>query len=459
MAKLGLNHGLHQRQDMVLAPRMLQAIEVLALPGADLEGWLMEQAEGNEALVVETPRPELSPERGGEEPSRSRAAALRASDDHHALLEAQPDRCLSLSDTLEEQLATRELGEDVLGWVHFLVDCLDPAGLLTSSDEELMDLAVAAEVALAGTESGWALLGQAIGELQQLEPAGIGARSSVEALLLQLDPADQDYALLCSLLEDFLFELSRNRRPSVAAKLGLELGELDRLLGVLGQLETRPAAHLTVDAAPIIQPDVMVHRDGDRVSVELVRGLLPSVTIDPMAEELLGSGCLEPDTRGYLRGKVDRARSVAEAVEMRGVTLLRVAEGVIRRQPRFMSEGLSGLRPLSMTELAAELELAPSTISRAVAGKSLQTPFGILPLRQFFQSSTSSSGEGGAAATEAVRIRVKHLVEGEDPSAPLSDEAIVEALGEAGLAVARRTVAKYRKELGIPSSYQRKRHA
>jgi RNA polymerase sigma-54 factor len=202
----------------------------------------------------------------------------------------------------------------------------------------------------------------------------------------------------------------------------------------------------------------MVHKDGELVSVELVRGLLPSVTIDPMAEELLGGGSLDGETRGYLRGKVDRARSVAEAVEMRGVTLLRVAEGVIRRQPLFMTDGLSGLRPLSMTELAAELELAPSTISRAVAGKSMQTPFGILPLRQFFQTSTSTAGEGGAAATEAVRIRVKHLIDDEDPSAPLSDEALVEALGDSGLAVARRTVAKYRKELGIPSSYQRKRH-
>ena len=140
------------------------------------------------------------------------------------------------------------------------------------------------------------------------------------------------------------------------------------------------------------------------------------------------------------------------------MTLLRVAEGVIRRQPLFMTDGLSGLRPLSMTELAAELELAPSTISRAVAGKSMQTPFGILPLRQFFQSSTSAGGESGAAATEAVRIRVQQLIDGEEPSSPLSDEAIVEALGGAGLLIARRTVAKYRKELGIPSSYQRKRH-
>ncbi len=456
MAKLGLNHGLHQRQDMVLAPRMLQAIEVLALPGVDLEGWLTDQAEENAALVVEGPR--AAAEGGGLEPARSRAAARQASDDHYALLAAQPDRGLSLSDTVQEQMSTREATEELREWISFLVDCLDASGLLASTDDELMSLAVTADIALAGTEAGWALLGQAIGELQQLEPAGVGARSSVEALLLQLDPLDEDYGLLCSLLEDFLLELSRNRRPAVATKLGLELGELDRLLGVLGQLETRPAAHLTEDAAPVIQPDVMVRRDGDLVSVELVRGLLPSVTIDPMAEELLGGGALEGEARAYLRGKVDRARAVSEAVEMRGTTLLRVAEGVIRRQPRFISDGLSGLRPLSMTDLAAELGLAASTVSRAVAGKFLQTPFGILPLRQFFQSSTSAGGESGAAATEAVRIRVQQLIDGEEPSSPLSDEAIVEALGGAGLLIARRTVAKYRKELGIPSSYQRKRH-
>ena len=458
MAKLGLNHGMHQRQDMVLAPRMLQAIEVLALPGADLEGWLMEQAEGNEALLVEAPGPSPASDRAGLEPARSRAAAARASDDHHALLEAQPDRGVSLAASVEEQLATRDLPGELRGWMRFLVDALDPAGLLTGSDEELMEQASAAEVPYAGTEAGWTLMARAIGELQQLEPVGLGARSSVEALLLQLDPEDEDYALLCALLEDFLHELSRNKRPSVAAKLGLELGELDRLLGVLGQLETRPAAHLTEEAAPTLQPEVMVERDGERVRVELVRGLLPSVTIDPVAEELLGSDGMEVGARTYLRGKIDRARSVAEAVEMRGATLLRVAEAVLRRQPRFMSEGLSGLAPLSMTEVAAELGLAASTVSRAVAGKSLQTPFGILPLRQFFQSSTGAAGEGGAAATDALRVRVQRLIDDEDPSAPLSDEAIVEALAGAGLAVARRTVAKYRKELGIPSSYQRKRH-
>lgn len=458
MAKLGLHQGMQQRQDMVLAPRMLQAIEVLALPRADLEGWLVEQVERNEALLVEESSPGPGPDVDAL-PSRSRAAAMRASDDHHALLEAQPGRRHSLSDVIDEQLATRDLADDVTAWIRFLVGHLDEGGLLVQTDDELLEAAESAALPLAGTRAGRLLFGRAIAELQQLDPIGIGARSSVEALLLQLDPDDPDYGLLCRLLEDFLVELSRNRRPSVAAKLGLELDELDRLLGVLERLETRPAAHLTGDAAPVVRPDVVVFQEEGRVTIELARGALPKVTIDPAAEELLAAKEMEPEARAYLRRKVEKARWVSDAVAMRGVTLLRVSEAALRRQSRFLSDGPAGLEPLSMTEVAEELELAVSTVSRTVAGKSVQTPWGIVPLRSFFQTSAGDASSGTAGATDALRERVRRLVDAEDPSAPLSDESIVEALSSDGVTVARRTVAKYRKELGIPSSYRRKRHA
>ncbi|MEM1453453.1 MAG: RNA polymerase factor sigma-54 [Planctomycetota bacterium] len=461
MARLGLQQGLRQRQDMVLAPRMLQAIEVLALARADLDGWLAEQAEGNEALLVEDAGP---PERD-HGPSRSRAAAQRATDDHHALLEAQPGRTRSLDDLVEEQLATREVERDVAEWVRFLVGCLDDGGLLAATDDELLELAESAGVPFAGARAGCTLLARAIAELQQLEPQGIGARTSVEALLLQLDPTDPDYALLCRLLEEFLVELARNRRPAVAATLGLELDELERLLDVLGQLETRPAAHLTGAAAPVVIPDVVaLPEDDGTITVELSRGALPRVRIDPTAEDLLREKAIDSEARAYLREKVEKARWVTGAVEMRGATLLRVAESALTRQRRFMAEGQAGLRPLSMTEVAEELGLAVSTISRTVAGKSVQTPWGIVPLRRFFQTAASGSdgpgnGSGEGAATDAARERVRRLVEGEDPSAPLSDDAIASALADEGLRVARRTVAKYRGELGIPTSYRRRRHA
>lgn len=467
MAKLGLGthqrQGMQQRQDMVLAPRMLQSIEILALPRLDLDAWLSGEAQKNEALLVEESGRDSLGESRTLDPGRSDAARSKATDDHYAMLQAQPERGQSLGDAVEEQIRGLNLDSDLAAWVTFLAGCLDEAGLLTLEDEDIIALAESAHLPMAGAAAGQRLLADAIATLQQLEPAGIGARSSVEALLLQLDPADDDYGLLCTLLEDFLVELSRNKRPAVAEKLGLELLELDRLLGALSMLEMRPASGLVGESAPVLHPDVLVERDGESFTVELARGALPSVSIDPIAEELLASGALESEARTYLRGKVEKARWVAEAVEMRGSTLLRVAEATLRHQRGFLTDGPTGLRPLSMVSVAEELGLATSTVSRSVAGKSAQTPWGIIPLRSFFQSAPGAAqSEGDSTAplngTDAVRERVRQLVLAEDKQDPLSDEAIVTALKADGVPVARRTVAKYRKELGIESSYRRKRH-
>jgi RNA polymerase sigma-54 factor len=454
---------MQQRQDMVLAPRMLQSIEILALPRLDLDAWLSGEAEKNEALLVEESGRDSLGESRTLDPGRSDAARSKATDDHYAMLQAQPERGQSLGDAVEEQIRGLNLDSDLAAWVTFLAGCLDEAGLLTLEDEDIIALAESAHLPMAGAAAGQRLLADAIATLQQLEPAGIGARSSVEALLLQLDPADDDYGLLCTLLEDFLVELSRNKRPAVAEKLGLELLELDRLLGALSMLEMRPASGLVGESAPVLHPDVLVERDGESFTVELARGALPSVSIDPIAEELLASGALESEARTYLRGKVEKARWVAEAVEMRGSTLLRVAEATLRHQRGFLTDGPTGLRPLSMVSVAEELGLATSTVSRSVAGKSAQTPWGIIPLRSFFQSAPGAAqSEGDSTAplngTDAVRERVRQLVLAEDKQDPLSDEAIVTALKADGVPVARRTVAKYRKELGIESSYRRKRH-
>lgn len=459
MAKLGLGtrlgQGMQHRQDMVLAPRMLQSIEVLSLPLADLEGWLSDEAESNEALLVDAPVADQGD--SWLEPMRSGAANAKASDDHYALLQAQPDKATSLADLIDAEIASQGLRPELASWVRFLTGCLDDSGLLTVDDDRLRELAEEAELPLSGTRAGDSLLADAIGALQQMEPRGIGARSSVEALLIQLDPEDDDYALLCALLEDFLVELSRNQRPSVASQLGLEIAELNRLLGVIERLDLRPASSFDTQSAPVLHPDVLVLPDGDVYTVELSRGALPAVSIDPVAEELLGEIDRGTDARRYLAAKVEKAKWVTEAVQMRGATLLRVAEAALSKQARYLKEGPKALVPLAMKDVAAELDLATSTISRAVSGKTVQTPWGIVALRTFFQTSAGDPGKA-KAATGAVRERVRALITAEDAFDPLSDEAIVEALIASGETVARRTVAKYRKELGIPSSYRRKRH-
>ena len=166
-----------------------------------------------------------------------------------------------------------------------------------------------------------------------------------------------------------------------------------------------------------------------------------------------GSSAQAPDVRRYLRGKVDRARWLVEAVEQRRETLLRVAQAVFAHQRAFLEHGPGHLVPLRMVRVAELLSLHVSTVSRAVAGKSAQTRWGIHPLRWFFQS---AAGDTADAARDDVREELRRVVESEDPAAPLSDEELVVAMQGRGLSLARRTVAKYRKELGIPSSYRRR---
>jgi len=459
---------------MLLQPRMLQSIEVLQLPSLALESWLLEQAESNEALVVEGPlessgeapgspadrpseqglehAPETGPDAGSDRvPDLPRAprGSQEATEAHDAMLRNQPERPASLPVLVEEQLAMAELPAELAEWVRFLVGCLDERGFLSATDETLLMLA--REQGLAGDE---ASLGRAIGALQGLEPKGVGARDAIEALLLQLDPRDPDYALLCRLLEEFLDELAKNHLPGVAKAMGLDLEDLGRLLDVLGDLDPRPAARLVEQSAPVIVPDVMVEGGEAGFEVRVTRSALPAVSVAPELRDLAKQPKQTAEVKRYLRGKLDQARWIVEAVAQRGETLLRVARTVFDRQRAFLEQGPRQLKALTMGEVADALELHVSTVSRAVAGKYVQTPWGIFALRMFFQAATGDEG----AARDEVRARVSEVFEAEDKAKPLSDDEVVAELQNRGVHIARRTVAKYRKELGIPSSYKRRQY-
>ena len=427
------------RQEQQLLPSMLQSIEILALPVQELDTFLQEAALENEALTLDAA---LSTPPG--------PADRAASDRHHAMLEAQPDRAPSLADLIEVELALEVGDPDELAWVRFLVACLDENGYLSIDDERLLELGEAA-----GLVPDRGLLGAAIARLQKLGPKGLGARDGAEALLLQLDPGEPDYPLICRLIEDFLDEVAKNKLPAVARGLGVELGELQVLLGRLRELEPRPAANRAGQLAPVVVPDVVVRRTESGYSVELTRGTLPPVALDEETIELARSNDCPDDVRRYLRPKIERARWIVSGVAQRQATLLAVAELVFREQRGFLDHGPSRLVPLSMTAVAEELELAVSTISRAVGGKHVETPRGVFPLRYFFQTGV---GKGEVRSRDDARERVRAIVAAESPSAPLSDDEIAAELQRAGLDVARRTIAKYRRELGIPSSYRRRQY-
>jgi RNA polymerase sigma-54 factor len=450
MSEFRLQQGLHVRAEQTLSiqPRMLQSIEMLQMARYELEGYVADIALQNEALELDA----TSPARG--EVARATAAGWEATEAHDQMLRNQPERDQSLCEMVERQLAAADFEPRHNDWLRFLVGCIDERGFLSGSDDQLLNLAHEG-----GMEGEHLELAMAIADLQELgrtspDLIGLGARGAIEALLLQLDPEDQDYALLCRLLEEFLEELARNKLPRVARALGIELDELERLIAALSELDSRPLTHLAEMGSAALRPDVIVEWTGEGFDLRLARGALPTVTVDSRVADMAKDRELPTDLRKYLRGKVDEARFVVEAVQQRGQTLLRVCHALFQHQSDFLEHGSGHLKPLLMVDLAAELDVHVSTVSRSVQGKIAQTPWGLLPLRSFFQAKTGGSNGG---ARDDVREKVRDLVAAEDSHSPLSDDDIVRELQVQGLKVARRTVAKYRGELGIQSSYRRRR--
>lgn len=423
-------------QQQLLQPRMLQSIEVLAVPSAELESWLQAAAQENEALVV---RPAPGPAGGGD-----------ATERHDEMLRNQAREGRSLAECLEDELAMLDLAPELEPWVRLCVRSLDDDGYLSISDEELLDAAEAE-----GLPRDAGALGRAIAQVQRMEPRGVGGRDMVEALLLQLDPAGGEYDLLCRLIEEFLGDLAANRLPSVARGMGVELEELRALMLSLRGLEPRPGAGLVARPTETVRPEVVVEKTDAGFDVRVEHANFPGVSIDPDVEDASRDGQADAAWKAHLRDRLERARWIVEAVEGRKATLARVAQVVFERQRAFLEHGPGHKRPLAMNEVADLLELHVSTVSRAVAGKSVQTPWGIEPLRDFFQTGV---GEGEGAARDEVREVVRRLFAEEDPRAPLSDDEAASALAARGHKIARRTVAKYRRELGIASSYRRKQH-
>ncbi len=433
-------HETGLRQEMRFSAQMILALEMLASPAAELEERLLSVAEENEALRVEPP-------------SRAEPAGIRSPPSVHGRAQEPPPELAAPSPgsvaQLQEELGLLDLDPARLEWARLVVECLDAGGCLSLTDDEI--LRIASDRGLTPNPE---CLGIAIATVQQLEPRGIGARNAVEALLLQIDPKEPDYPLLCRLLEEFLEEIAKNRLPRVARELGVDLSRLETLLARLRELSPAPLSGLEDRAAPPIHPELRVTRDDGRVEVTLVRSELPSVTIDPDVERLSRDERLEESARSDLRRKLGEARRIVEAVGRRSETLLAVAVWVLQRQRAFLERGKENLRPLRMSAAAEALGLSVSTISRAVAGKHVDTPFGVLPLRAFFPA-----GAGGSElfARESLVAALRGILEGEDPCRPLSDDELALRLAEAGFTLARRSVAKLREEHGIPSSYRRRR--
>ncbi len=366
-------------------------------------------------------------------------------------LDNSPAPTRSMFEDLSAQLHLLQVTPEINALCEFIIGNLDPDGYLRTADEEMaQQLGVSAEKFC-----------EAVATVQRLEPAGIGARSLQECFLLQLErlPLESQAELVDltrRVVAEAFDDLLHQRWDRLVQRFGVGRERIRNILEVLHRLDPRPGAQLGPNENVAVEPDVVVTRFDDGWRIALNDDGLPRLRISGRYLRMLQNRGLEGDARGYLRERMRSALWFLRSVEQRQSTIARVATAIVRRQEEFLEKGLPHLRPLVLRDIADDIGMHESTVSRVVANKYLATPRGVFPLKFFFHSAISHAVDGDISSV-VVKERIRELIEQEDPSRPLSDARVARQLNRLGIRIARRTVAKYREDLGVPSSEQRRR--
>ena len=297
---------------------------------------------------------------------------------------------------------------------------------------------------------------EALAVIQSLDPPGVAARSLTECLRLQLKHLGLEDSPADVMVRDHLKQLQSHQYAEIGRLMGFSPEEVSQHLEVVKHLDPKPGNRYSPSKSAYILPDVFVVKEGDEYKIVLNDDGLPKLRISPTYKRMLDHK--EPgseETRNYVKDKLRSALWLLKSVDQRQRTIFKVAESIVRHQRAFLDHGITHLRPLVLRDVANDIGMHESTVSRVVANKYVHTPRGVYELRFFFHSGiTSSMGEAISSVT--IKDRIRKMIGEEDASRPLSDSRIAEVLGGDGLPLARRTVAKYRDELRIPPSNLRK---
>jgi RNA polymerase sigma-54 factor len=352
----------------------------------------------------------------------------------------------SLSDHLSWQLSlqtddplTREIGEAVIG-------NLDDDGYLVASIDEMAAMGP------------WPVedVERVLKMVQSFDPIGVAARDLQESLLLQLRHLGLENSPAEKIVTEHLRALQNHQIPEISRKLGLSIDDLKEHIEVIRHLDPKPGSRFNPSQSQYVTPDVYVEKIDDEYVVWLNEDGLPQMRISPTYRRLLEKGTEHgEETRAYVRDKFNAARWLIKSVQQRQNTIYKVARSIVNFQREFLDHGIEHLRPLVLRDVANDIGMHESTVSRVVTNKYMHTPQGVFEMKFFFHSGISSS-YGESVSSVTIKQRIKKIIESEDQRKPLSDSKIVSILQREGLVLARRTIAKYREELKIPTSNQRK---
>ncbi|MBI2898867.1 MAG: RNA polymerase factor sigma-54 [Planctomycetes bacterium] len=503
---------LQQRQEMrqQLSQRMIQNLQMLQLPVLDLRELVLTELEQNptieekqESDEPETPAAEVeAPEEQAKRElleaveeqwleSERRTRRSDSGEDAEKRLEmlqnegAKPE---SLRDHLSNQISLMEIPEEVRPFCLAVIQNIDDNGYLIFTPEEIAN-SFPEDLKKESMEVLVVKVARALQLIQTMEPRGVGARSLKECLLLQLDEGDALYPLLRHLIENHLEDIGNNRlpkivkdfcaQPEILEMLGHQgepnpneiLEEVKGLVAEVQKLQPKPGINFATVPNPRVFPEVLIKAVDGHYEIMLEDSYLPPITVNPKYAEMARDKTLSKEEREFLKRKIESGKMLISAIEQRRSTIQKITAEILKRQGDFFEHGIESLKPLKMQEIADAVGIHVSTVSRAISGKWIETPRGIFPMKFFFASAAPKGdtkmifpGAGPAEPQdEKTRLslmeRIREVVDGEKKTEPLSDLEIAKILkNQHGVAAARRTIAKYREEMGIPSSRIRKQY-
>ena len=459
MPALQLSAQLAQTQ--VLSPQMRQSLEILQATALELQQMVRQELETNPVLEEERPEEEAEKD-DAEDPDAGEEDELGQLEDDWSDFSAQgavdpeaearrmrflegiaPEETLAAH--LENQFGRLALDPVQRCIAALLIGNLDENGYLAATPEEVADEA--------GAETAEAI--EMLQVLQTMDPPGVGARDLSECLSLQLDRLGQGHSPAKRIVREHLDLLGRKKFSDIASALGLTQEQVREAGALIARLNPKPGRAFAGAAAQVLAPDVIIEKVGDEYEVSLVRDNVPHLRISRTYRDLLGESGGAPEVRGYLRDKIRGGKFLIKSIQQRQQTILAIAREIAARQRPFLEEGVAALVPMTMAQVAEVVGVHETTVSRAIAGKTVATPQGVFEMKFFFTTGYVTAA-GAEVSNTSVKDAIAALIRAEDAHKPLSDQQIMDKLKASGLPVARRTVAKYREALGFLPSHLRK---
>jgi RNA polymerase sigma-54 factor len=473
--QLGLTLNVNLSQRLVMTPSLLQKIELLTLDQLELNDligrelvenpFLEEIPEGGD-YPGDNPGSETSPndKKDGESKESSKEeldfeyyfgndfGTPKVQRRNYDQGEDRPSMELfvaakqNLTDHLEWQLSLTDFPEKLLEIVDFIIGNMDEKGYLLIGTDEIAERLNKPENDVV----------EALEVIQNLDPAGVGARNLQECMSLQLGFFDLRDSLAWKIVEDYLPLVEKKRYKEITKKLNCDMGELKDALDVLKRLSPYPGEKYSSDKPAYIRPDIFIYKMEGEYLVLMNDDGMPQLTLNREYRKLiLNTGKVTAETKSYVREKCRSALELLRSIEQRQQTIFRVCMSITRRQKVFLEKGWLYLKPLLIKEIAEELDVHPSTISRTVSNKYAHTPQGVIELRRFFTVGIDSS-DGTSISAVSIKEKIKKMIEEENPEKPFSDQRLTEMLDSGGINITRRTVAKYRDQMRLPGSRDRR---